>query len=277
MDRWAPGPNSGRSGGRPDGPPAGRAEGHGLDAGQWPGGSRAARCGSLGDSGRAGGRHLVTAPGSPGGRPDRPTGGPNAGQGLDGSRAVRCGSLGGFGRVNGRHLVPGRTTRRADSGPPEGHGLDAWQRPGSSRAVRCGSLGGSGRADGRASGHGSGQSAGRPDGPPAGRAEGHGAGAGQWPDSSRAVRCGSLGGSGRVDGLAPGHHGSRRSGGRPGGPPAGRTLTRCRAAPAQCAAAPWGGSGVAYVSRSDTISARTVLQIRPRRRILGGSWRCAVS
>ena len=38
-----------------------------------------------------------------------------------------------------------------------------------------------------------------------------------------------------------------------------------------------GGPVVAYVSRSDTISARTVLQIRPRLRILGGSRaaRCA--
>ena len=287
VDRWAPGPNSGRSGGRPDGPPAGRAEGsvagYLAEAGQLQGG---ALClpGRLWPRGWAGIWSRLravsrTARRADSGSPESHR--PEAGQGPGSSGAVRCASLG---RLWPSGWAPGHGSRRSGGrpdGPPvgraEGHGPDAWQRPGSSRAVRCGSLGGSGRADGRASGHGSGQSAGRPDGPPAGRAEGHGAGAGQWPDSSRAVRCGSLGGSGRVDGLAPGHHGSRRSGGRPGGPPAGRTLTRCRAAPAQCAAAPWGGSGVAYVSRSDTISARTVLQIRPRRRILGGSWRCAVS
>ena len=145
----------------------------------------------------------------------------------------------------GGHLVQFRAVKRTASRPTSGP--DAGQGPGSSGAVRCGSLGGSGRADGRASGPGSGQSAGRPDGPPAGRAEGHGAGAGPWPDSSRAVRCGSLGGSGRGDGLAPGHHGSRRSRGRPGGPPAGRTLTRCRAAPARRCTPP----GAALAERMD--------------------------
>ena len=34
-----------------------------------------------------------------------------------------------------------RAVRRTASGPPVGHWLDAWQRPGSSSAARCGSLG----------------------------------------------------------------------------------------------------------------------------------------
>ena len=37
-----------------------------------------------------------------------------------------------------------RTARRADSGPPEGHGPDARQWPGGSSAARCIALGGSG-------------------------------------------------------------------------------------------------------------------------------------
>ena len=37
-----------------------------------------------------------------------------------------------------------RTARRADSGPPEGHGPDARQWPGGSSAARCVALGGSG-------------------------------------------------------------------------------------------------------------------------------------
>ena len=196
----------------------------------------------------------------------------------------------------------GRSGGRPD-GPPvgraEGHGPDAWQRPGSSRAVRCASLGRlwpSGWAPGR----GSGQSGGRSDGPPPSLVECHKPDAWQRPGSSRAVRCGSLGGSGRADGRAPGH-GSRRSGGQPDRPQAGRlagagrlqggalrrpgrlwprgwaapgpapsrqedgqtahqratgrTPGRGQAAPARCAVPPWGGSGVAYVSRSDTISA----------------------
>ena len=107
-----------------------------------------------GGSGRAGGRHLVTAPGSPGGRPDRPTGGPNAGQGLDGSRAVRCGSLGGFGRVNGRHLDSALVGQLdGTTGRPRAEQKAACQNalhgPDGSGAARCGSLGGSGRADGR--------------------------------------------------------------------------------------------------------------------------------
>ena len=57
----------------------------------------------------------------------------------------------------------------------------------------------------------------------------------------------------------------------------GRMPGKVRADPARCAAARWGGPVVAYVSRSDTISARTVLQIRKRLRICGGSRaeRCA--
>ena len=81
----------------------------------------------------------------------------------------------------------------------------------------------------------------------------------QRPGSSRAVRCASLGGSGHADGLVSGP-GSGQSAERPDGPTVGhqratgRMPGRGRAAPAQCVAAPWGGSGVAYVSRSDTIS-----------------------
>ena len=229
MDGWAPGPNSGRSGGRPDGLSAGRAEGNGTGCLAEPGSSRAVRCASLGGSGRADG--LASGPGSgqSAGRPDGPTVGHQGATGRMPGRGraapARCAaspwaSLAGWiGGTWSRLQAVRRTARQADSGPPEGHRPDAGQGPDGSRAARCGSLGGSGRVDGRAPGHSSGQSW-----RTARQAE-------SGPGSSGAVRCGSLG--------------------------AALGLPMC---PARTQSAP-----------------RTVLQISPRRRIWGGSWRCAVS
>ena len=132
------------------------------------------------------GGHLVTAPC---GQEDGQTGHrPDAGQGPDGSRAARYTPLGGPARAGGRYLVllraVRRTARRATSGPPEGHWLDAGQR-----------LGGSGRVDGRhlvaAPGSQQDGQAGHQ------RAEQKAAVPDTWqrPGSSGAVCCGSLGGS----------------------------------------------------------------------------------
>ena len=90
---WAaPGPAPGSPEGRPGGPQAGLVEGHGPDAWQGADASRAARYTSLGVSGRAGGRHLVIAPGS---QEDGQTGrqwaarGPQAGRWAEARRLQR--------------------------------------------------------------------------------------------------------------------------------------------------------------------------------------------
>ena len=208
--------------------PDGRTEGHGPDAGQRPGSSRAVRCGSLGGSGRADGRHLVTAPG---------------------------------GQENGQtaHQWAARGPRAGCRAMAEQRAMLPWSAlwlpmcptwtQSAPRAVlqirtRLRILGAPGRAGGRAPGPSSGRSSGRPNGPPAGRAEGSGAGClaevGQ-------LRRGAVHLPGRLwpSGWAAPGHSSGQSGGRPDGPTVGRqratgrTLGRSQAAPARRAALPW--------------------------------------
>ena len=201
-------------------PPAGLVEVHWLDAGQWPGGSRAVCCVALGGSGRAGRRSLVPASG---GQENGQTAhqraglratGWNAGQWPGGSRAARCASL-------GRLWPRGWTDTWSSSGRSR-------ERPAASRAGRM--LGRGRAAPGRRAAspwaalvervggtwsqlRAVRRMARRADrGPP----QGHRPDAWQGPDGSRAARCVSLGGPGRVDGQAPGH-GSGQSEGRPDG------------------------------------------------------------
>ena len=195
---------------------------------------------------------------------------------------MRCASLG---RLWPSGWAPGHGSRRSGGrpdGPPvgraEGHGPDAWQRPGSSRAVRCGSLGGSGRADGRASGPGSGQSAGRPDGPPAGRAEGHGLVLGNGRIAPGRCAVPPWGGPGRAGRrLRAVRRTARRATGGLGRGPRGGRRAEARQLRRGALRLPWAALGLPMCPARAQSAPRAVLQIRPRRRILCGSWRCAVS
>ena len=109
----------------------------------------------LGTPGRAGGRAPGPSSGLSSGRPDGLPAGRAEGSGA--GCMARGGCLqGGAVHLPGRPWPGGwagtwsrlqavrRTARRADSGPPEGHGPDAGQKPGGSSAARCVALGGSG-------------------------------------------------------------------------------------------------------------------------------------
>ena len=178
---WAaPGPSFGQSGGRPDGPPVGRQRATGW----MPGNGRAARYVALGGSVVAYVSNLdtISAPRSasnphtsadfgrswPSGwagtwsqlraviwTSRRPTSGPGRRQRgrMHGKGWMPPGRRGTPPWASLAERVGGtwsqlravrRTARRADSGPPEGHGPDARQWPGGSRAARCVALGGSG-------------------------------------------------------------------------------------------------------------------------------------
>ena len=161
---------------------------------------------------------------------------------------MRCGSLGVPGRVDGR--APGHHGSRRSGGrpggPPAGRTLTRCR---AAPARRCTPPGAALAA--WIGGHLAPTPGGQEDGQTAHqRAEQKAAWPDTWqrPGSSRAVRCASLGGSGHADGLASGP-GSGQSAERPDGPTVGhqratgRMPGRGRAAPARCAAPPWGGSG----------------------------------
>ncbi len=135
-------------------PPDGRTEGHRLDAWQRPGSSSAARCASLGGPSRVDGQAPGHGSGQSEGRPDGPTVGHQRATGrMHGKGRMPPGRRGTPPWASLAERVGGtwsqlravrRTARRADSGPPEGHGPDAGQKPGGSSAARCVALGGSG-------------------------------------------------------------------------------------------------------------------------------------